>query len=262
MVYKSLVFVVLFTVTVASTWAAATSEGRIIGGRAVTIAKHPYQISLRYKTCDGCTFMHACGGVIYNERTILTAAHCVYQREANSFVVVAGSDNRSGADGFIGIVEKVVVHEAYSPALTDNDIAVVFLATPLDMNLYTIKSAKLAVEEPKAGSKAILSGWGTTSEGGANSLKLQEVEVNIIDHSQCEEAYGFDRITESMLCAGVAAGGRDACQNDSGGPLMNPNNELVGIISWGTGCGRPEYPGVYANVVYFGKWIENVVQEN
>uniref|UniRef100_A0A1I8QDI6 Peptidase S1 domain-containing protein n=1 Tax=Stomoxys calcitrans TaxID=35570 RepID=A0A1I8QDI6_STOCA len=257
---KFSVFLILVAAT-EYTWAASLSEGRIVGGRDVSIARHPYQISLRYKSCDVCIFMHTCGGVIYNEHVILTAAHCVYKREERSFVVVAGSDYRAGGDGFIGLVDKIVIHENYNPALTDNDLALVFLSTPLAFNVSnTIKPAELTEEEPKAGSKAFVSGWGTTSEGGANSLKLQEAEVNIVDRNDCEEAYGFERITENMLCAGTVTGGRDACQNDSGGPLVSADNKLVGIISWGTGCARPEYPGVYANIAYFRSWIENTVK--
>lgn len=252
----------LLAVFVVYTEAASISaEDRIVGGRDATIAKHPHQVSLRYKTCDVCPFIHTCGGVIYNEKTIITAAHCVYKREQHDFVIVAGTDYRSGADGSIALVENIVMHEEYNPALTENDIALIFLSTPLSFNRVTIGAATLATNQPKVGSLAVVSGWGTTSEGGANSFKLQEANVNIIDHSDCNEAYGFGRITDNMLCAGVASGGRDACQNDSGGPLMS-GNLLVGIVSWGTGCARPEYPGVYVNVANLRNWIESNAQQN
>ncbi|KAM7344106.1 trypsin eta-like [Cochliomyia hominivorax] len=210
------------------------AEGRIIGGREVSISKHPYQVSIRRKTCATCAYLHACGG-----RPI------VFIR----------------ADGYIARVKEIVIHENYQPALSKNDIALLILNPSLPLNDLNTQPASLADEEPKADSLAVVSGWGYTSESGECSLKLQEVEVNIIDRIKCNATYGYDRIEESMICAGSALGGKDACQYDSGGPLI-ANNKLIGIVSWGTGCARPEYPGVYVNVFYFKNWIENLAKIN
>ncbi|XP_065366760.1 serine protease 53-like [Calliphora vicina] len=251
--------IVIFTallVAIVESASVRSDPGRIIGGRDVSISKHPYQVSIRRKTCESCAFLHACGGIIYSQQAILTAAHCVYKRQENSFVVIAGTDNRSGADGFIARVNKIVIHENYNPALSENDIALIILDSALPLNGISTRAVSLASEEPNNDSVAVVSGWGATTEGGANAFKLQEVEVKIIDRVKCDASYGYDRIGQDMLCAGSDAGGKDACQYDSGGPLMT-NNKLVGIVSWAIGCARPEYPGVYTNVVYFKNWIEN-----
>nr|AGM32954.1 serine protease [Coptotermes formosanus] len=52
-----------------------------------------------------------------------------------------------------------------------------------------------------------------------------------------------------MICAGLPCGDRDACQGDGGGPLVALCPlRLVGIVSWGVGCARSGYPGVYTKV--------------
>jgi trypsin len=68
----------------------------------------------------------------------------------------------------------------------------------------------------------------------------------------------------SMICA-IGDGARDACQGDAGGPLLLEDDvnqpALVGIVSWGEGCARPDKPGVYANVDDLRDWILSVKQQ-
>ena len=50
--------------------------------------------------------------------------------------------------------------------------------------------------------------------------------------------------------------GEDACQGDSGGPLVYRNDkrkkyELVGVVSWGIGCAKKGYPGIFAKLSSF-----------
>lgn len=96
---------------------------------------------------------------------------------------------------------------------------------------------------------------GAQREGGGASASLYKVDVPIVDRDTCNDAYGGD-ITDGMVCAGLEAGGKDACQGDSGGPLTI-DGTLVGVVSWGNGCARPGYYGVYSNVGKFADWIES-----
>ena len=51
----------------------------------------------------------------------------------------------------------------------------------------------------------------------------------------------------------------DTCQGDSGGPLMmfTTSNQwvLIGLTSYGIGCARAAYAGVYTRVAYYQDWI-------
>lgn len=37
------------------------------------------------------------------------------------------------------------------------------------------------------------------------------------------------------------------------------DDKLTGIVSWGMGCGRAGFPGVYTNVAYYNDFIESVL---
>ncbi|TIU90217.1 MAG: trypsin-like serine protease, partial [Mesorhizobium sp.] len=71
-------------------------------------------------------------------------------------------------------------------------------------------------------------------------------------------------ITENMLCLGEKTGGKDSCQGDSGGPavLMLEPPQLVGIVSWGEGCARPDLYGVYTRVSAVKDWVEATIAAN
>ncbi|CAM5248473.1 hypothetical protein SVIOM342S_10078 [Streptomyces violaceorubidus] len=94
---------------------------------------------------------------------------------------------------------------------------------------------------------ALVYGWGDTSGAGDYANGLHAARVRVLPDASCERAYpGSDDgryLRSTMLCAGEETGGRDACQGDSGGPLVG-QGRLIGLVSWGSGSGRPGSPGV------------------
>ncbi|XP_017782890.1 PREDICTED: trypsin-7-like [Nicrophorus vespilloides] len=216
-------------------------DGRIVGGEDVNIEDYPYQLSLLYYGS------HICGASIISEKFAVTAAHCTDGSSAKDLSVRAGSSIK-GSGGVVVQVKTVYQNPQYDAWNIDYDITVLELAESLSLGsgINTIPLPKFLQPVP-AGAEAVCSGWGALKEGGSSPSQLQAVKVNIVDNEECQEAYGSNPVTDRMICAAVPGGGKDACQGDSGGPLV-VNGELVGVVSWGMGCARPDYPGVYSSV--------------
>ena len=224
-------------------------DGRIIGGEATTIYAAPYQVSLQ---TNG---RHFCGGSIIAKKWVLTAGHCA-THAANQYRIRAGS-TKVHSGGSLHRVKKVIRHKSYSrpKGIPVNDIALLHLVGSFKLDksrkavpLYQGSSSSLK------GKHALVTGWGTTSSGHPETL--HKVTVPLVSKGSCKKSYhDYGGIPKGEICAGVAKGGKDSCQGDSGGPLV-VDGKLVGIVSWGKGCGTPHYPGVYTDVAYYRKWIK------
>lgn len=153
---------------------------------------------------------------------------------------------------------QVIQHENYNSWTTDNDIALIRVATPLTLGTPNAGPISLPAQGSDPSGTVTTSGWGYTRENGALSPTLLQVSVPVVDRARCNTAYGSSQITNQMFCAGdIDNGGRDACQGDSGGPVWDSDGNLVGAVSWGRGCARPGYPGVYTRVGQFIDWIRS-----
>lgn len=79
------------------------------------------------------------------------------------------------------------------------------------------------------------------------------------ENKKCRARYGSD-INQSYICAGDVNGGKDSCQGDSGGPLMIEDEDrtmmVVGVVSFGIGCGEAATPGVYTRTSTYTNWIK------
>ncbi|XP_018324140.2 trypsin-7-like [Agrilus planipennis] len=180
--------------------------------------------------------------------------------------VLAGAE-RAGVDGVLVQAEELFIHPQYSePPNTTNggpdyDVGLIKLLQNLTFS-DIIRSVQLidANQQIAPGTNATLLGWGLQSENVNDSYNdvLQAVSVPVIAQDRCRSMLNLteEYLTERMLCAGYDEGGKDSCSGDSGGPLV-VNNTLIGIISWGRGCGREESPGVYTNVTAIRQYIRD-----
>nr|CAI5862571.1 unnamed protein product [Callosobruchus analis] len=196
--------------------------GRIVNGEITDIQTYPYQLSLQFLG------RHSCGASLIGDIWVLTAAHCV-DGVPSFFLKVRGGSTIVGTDGEVIAVANKYMDARYNRKIVDYDVAILQLSQPFSHE--DVRPVPLADEYTKfaAGEVAIVT------------------EVPILDQSTCVQSYGKSKITERMLCAGYLEGGKDACQGDSGGPLVVAGVQ-VGIVSWGYGCARHGYPGIYTNV--------------
>ena len=149
----------------------------------------------------------------------------------------------------------------------NNDYVILKLASPLNFN-ENVQPACLP--DPNfapdvTGQMCFVSGWGALTHGGSRPDILQWVDVPMITNDQCSQSYNSYTFTDTLICAGYPEGGKDACNGDSGSPLVCENNGkavFVGSVSWGNGCALPNYPGVYARVATVLPWIQDNMVNN
>ncbi|KAF2367240.1 Serine proteases trypsin domain [Trinorchestia longiramus] len=233
-------------------------SSRIVGGVATEVNEYPWQAGLVWPN----TRSVFCGGTLISDRYILTAAHCTDGSNPADLDIMLGahSTNRDASSAIIVDPIRIINHADYGNPSMDNDIALIEIK-PLDFSDPDVQVRPACLPDTDVqyvGSQGTVSGWGTLTEDGSQPSALREVTVPVVSNSECKSVYG-SVITSNMLCAGTDAGGKDSCQGDSGGPLVTPdgeNYELIGVVSFGAGCGQAATPGVYARVTEYLDWIE------
>jgi len=231
---------------------------KIVGGVSTEVNEYPWQVGLLSSRFSSIPF---CGGTLISSQEVLTAAHC----GTNIGWVVLGEHDVTKADGEQKVqVCSTIRHPSYDSNKIDNDFAILRLCNPV---AFTREISTACLPSSSSNNydnvQATASGWGTTSSGGSLSSTLREVTLDTMTNSQCtSNNYAWYQITSNMICAGRA--GKDSCQGDSGGPLVTKETSgsytLIGVVSWGAGCGDAGYPGVYARVTSQLSWIQGNLQ--
>ena len=189
-----------------------------------------------------------CGAVVVGRTELLTAAHCVVDREASGTNVVIGADNlcRDGAlSGRRVQVIDVEIHPRYALASGRFDLA------SLRVSEAVAASSIRDVGSSEDHDLAVALGWGSATYGGPPACRLTLTHLVLPDQASCGSHIGegsrvFD--PASMLCATPLVPGSDTCTGDSGGPLIAgdaSSGVVIGLVSWGNGCASG-LAGVYA----------------
>ncbi|XP_066516249.1 coagulation factor VIIi isoform X2 [Hoplias malabaricus] len=244
---------------------------RAVSGNQCPKGHCPWQVLLDYKAES------LCGGVLVDPSWVITAAHCVKERDIKHLKVITGEHNLDIEEGSEQAfpVTHLIVHESYDPVTLDSDLALLRLSEPAAFTDYTIPICLPTPQFSEMELAAIrfhtVSGWGKNTEGGnfcrSQGAKgpispiLRKLAVPLQPKSICSLKSGVN-ITDNMLCAGYFEGKQEACRGDDGSPLVTQYGDtsfLTGIVSWGKGCDHPGFYGIYTKVSNFLDWIQKIM---
>ena len=228
--------------------AAQPPSTDVVGGSRAAQGEFPFMVRLSM----------GCGGALYTNQIVLTAAHCVNGTGTNTSITATVGVVDLQSPSAQKIRSTYVYRSPTYGTTTGGDWALIKLASPVS-GLATLPTA--TTTDYNTGTFTV-AGWGAATEGGSQQRYLLKATVPYVDEATCAAQGGdyANLIPGAEICAGnLASGGVDTCQGDSGGPMFRRDNAgawiQVGIVSWGVGCARPNAPGVYTRVRAFASDI-------
>lgn len=255
---------------------AGVVQSRIISGHDARPNEFPWQVSLQMRG------RHGCGGMVLNERFILTAAHCLRGGPLNAYRVVAGAHNVSTIECSQQKVsiDKARIHPEYDDPTNFGDIAVLKLKKPLTLSKDVMPAClPEKCHSSYIGLNAVISGWGVMydfeDEHFVRPDILQYTPIKIKPFKFCAD-YARGQPSQKVLqqdiycLSSVTPGSSEsACYGDSGGPLVAKDGDrwlLLGVTSGAIRRGDDPYcirgaPFFYKSVPYHMEWIHEKMAE-
>ncbi|XP_014248389.1 uncharacterized protein LOC106666034 isoform X1 [Cimex lectularius] len=237
--------------------------------------EYPWQVAILKK--DPQESVYVCGGTLIDPLHVLTAAHCIKSYTAFDLRVRLGEWDVNHDVEFFPYEERDVlnvnVHPEFYAGTLYNDLAILRLERAASAGVSPhISPACLPDQHADfTGARCWTTGWGKDAFGDYGKYQniLKEVDVPVLSHHQCQAQLqqtrlGYDfKLHPGFVCAGGEEG-KDACKGDGGGPMVCERGgiwQLVGVVSWGVGCGQYGVPGVYVKVQHYLPWIRQITNQ-
>lgn len=209
----------------------------IVNGSDAESCKWKWQVGM-YKRGNTTLF---CGGSLIAPGWVLTAKHCVGDR-----------DEHYPLDLFAGDIKLAQGQKRQSRRIirkADVDLALIELWEPFTLN-DCVDVPRLPSEEVQPGTDCWITGWGKLARTKPMATTLQEADVEVVGYEACNSKMN-NRVKTSDVCINGKVGDpTSACNGDSGGPLVCQTGgefTLYGATSWGYMCnGITVYAGVHA----------------
>jgi secreted trypsin-like serine protease len=222
---------------------------RIVGGDVVTDR-------LKYPFFATPASNYVCGASLIHGDILVTAAHCG-ELVWKDGIWLGGTHYYSKQKTYYSTA-AIIIHPKYNATTQKNDIALIKVNGFINQS-STMQYGLLNFNRslPHVGDMMTVIGYGRTTEEGEVSHTLMSVDVQVDTYAKCNNYY-TPFYNFLMLCQkGLLDGGKDSCYGDSGGPVFLKNTTtIVGIVSYGNGCGRPDTPSVNTRVSSFSNWIQ------
>ncbi|XP_022099169.1 complement C2-like [Acanthaster planci] len=282
------------------------ATGRIVGGDNAQQGMWPWQVALFCQKTSGCESskcppLFYCGGSLIAPNWVLTAAHCLRKCQAPKVRIYTGildiyaESLRQFDQAQVYTIDAQIHHENFSQVTFDHDIALLRLSknATLSPNVRPICLPQPTMQDDAIYStdgKSYVTGWGHTEafdvsvdEGRCRNPKgitstrfLQQLAIPLRTNEECSQSFSSGRYEcrftsdykpNMAFCAGYPDGNQDACNGDSGGPVMREVDVggslrwvQIGIVSWGEGCAVEGRYGVYTRVSAYKDWIEEHIR--
>jgi secreted trypsin-like serine protease len=237
----------------------------ILGGREAEPGAWPWQVALVSSFQDNAYLGQICGGTLIGAEWVLTAAHCVNNKEPSFIEALVGAHRLSDTGERVKVAQ-IIQHADYDPTQLDNDLALLRLSAPVTYTPISLYQAITGATELDF-MRATVIGWGAKSVtfdwffiSFEYSDALREVSLPLVSQAQCRQNLYYEDITDNMLCAGYETLSKGTCYGDSGGPLMVQKPDAswaqIGIVSWGPSeCVASGQYDVYTRVSRYYDWI-------